>query len=424
MNALLRLVLQDPLNTGEINMIDTHFITREPLLDPKQKVSGFQFSWQRADEQVDATKDELDALLQFVAGHLNDDEKGFLLGESQLFFEAVPELLSVDALNLFPAKNTVLILHKKHFANPAVVEAVQTLRARGFGICLRGAEVTTLERAFFSLASHIEVKFSAANFASQAKVYAALKQSPVRMVARQVGSWQDFEACSALGLHSFVGKLHLTPRPGSVVKSLNPAQTTILQLMEMVRKNADVNQLELVVKRDATLAYKLLRYINSAGFGLRSEVQSLKHAVQMLGYSPLYRWLTVLLATASTSGFSPVLLETAIIRGRFAELLGQMKMSKAEAENLFVTGMFSLLDRLIGLPMDEILASIQLPDVVTEALLSRSGVYGPFLALAEACELNSMLVGSLAETLKISAEDLNAAHLSALVWSKNVVTAG
>jgi EAL and modified HD-GYP domain-containing signal transduction protein len=74
--------------------------------------------------------------------------------------------------------------------------------------------------------------------------------------------------------------------------------------------------------------------------------------------------------------------------------------------------------------MDEILASIQLPDVVTEALLSRSGVYGPFLALAEACELNSMLVGSLAETLKISAEDLNAAHLSALVWSKNVVTAG
>ena len=323
-----------------------------------------------------------------------------------------------------PAKNTVLILHKKHFANPAVVESVQALRARGFGICLRGAEVTTLERAFFSLASHIEVKFSAANFASQAKVYAALKQSPVRMVARQVGSWQDFEACSALGLHSFVGKLHLTPRPGTVVKSLNPAQTTILQLMEMVRKNADVNQLELVVKRDATLAYKLLRYINSAGFGLRSEVQSLKHAVQMLGYSPLYRWLTVLLATASTSGFSPVLLETAIIRGRFAELLGQMKMSKAEAENLFVTGMFSLLDRLIGLPMDEILASIQLPDVVTEALLSRSGVYGPFLALAEACELNSMLVGSLAETLKISAEDLNTAHLSALVWSKNVVTAG
>ena len=404
-------------------MIDNYFITREPLLDPKQKVAGVQFSWQRADDQVDATKDELDALMQFLAGHLIDDEKGYLLGDCQLFFEAAPELLSVEALSLFPPKNTVLILHKKHFAKPEVVEAVKALRLSGYGICLRGAEVTTLERDFFVLASHIEVKFSAANFASQAKVYAALKQSPVRMVARQVGSWQDFDACSALGLHSFVGKLHLTPRPNTAVKALNPSQTTILQLMEMVRKNADVNQLESVVKRDATLAYKLLRYINSAGFGLRSEVQSLKHAVQILGYSPLYRWLTVLLATASTSGFSPVLLETAIVRGRFAELLGQLKMSKSEAENLFVTGMFSLLDRLIGLPMNEILASIQLPEVVTEALLHRSGNFGPFLALAEACELNSMLVGSLSESLKISAEDLNTAHLSALVWAKNVVSA-
>jgi EAL and modified HD-GYP domain-containing signal transduction protein len=113
--------------------------------------------------------------------------------------------------------------------------------------------------------------------------------------------------------------------------------------MEMVRKNADVQQLELVVKRDATLAYKLLRYINSAGFGLRTEIQSLKHAVQMLGYSPLYRWLTVLLATASTSGYSPVLLETAIVRGRFAELLGQMKMPKSEAENLLLQGCFPCL---------------------------------------------------------------------------------
>ena len=243
------------------------------------------------------------------------------------------------------------------------------------------------------------------------------------MVARNVSTWQDFDACAALGLDSFVGKLHLIPRPSSAPKSLNPAQTTILQLMEMVRKNADVQQLELVVKRDATLAYKLLRYINSAGFGLRTEIQSLKHAVQMLGYSPLYRWLTVLLATASTSGYSPVLLETAIVRGRFAELLGQMKMPKSEAENLFVAGMFSLLDRLLGLPMEDVLSTIQLPEVVTEALISREGVFGPYLALAEACELNSMLVGSLAESLKISAEDVNTAHLAALVWAKNVATA-
>jgi len=404
-------------------MIEDNFILREPLLDPKQRVIGFQFSWLQKNPVADTSVSDLDYLLEFVAGHLNDEANGFLLGDSLLFLEAAPELLAAEGLKLFPANKTVLILHKKHFAVEGVLDAVKNLRELGFGVCLRGAEVTTLERSFFSHVTHIEVSLNASNFASQAKVYAALKQSSVKMVARNVSTWQDFDACSALGLDSFVGKLHLTPRPSSGPKSLNSSQTTILQLMEMVRKNADIQQLELVVKRDPTLAYKLLRYINSAGFGLRTEVQSLKHAVQMLGYSPLYRWLTVLLATASTSGYSPVLLETAIVRGRFAEILGQMKMSKAEAENLFVAGMFSLLDRLLGLPMQEVLSSIQLPEVVTEALISRGGVYGPYLALAEACELSSMLVGSLAESLKISAEDVNAAHLAALVWSKNVIAA-
>ncbi|MFZ6845220.1 EAL and HDOD domain-containing protein [Undibacterium sp. RuTC16W] len=404
-------------------MNETNFIVREPLLDPKQRVIGFQLSWQNSSQAAEFSVDDLNSLMEFVAEKLNDEDTGFLLGDSILFMDAVPELLKVQGLKLLPPKNTVLVLSKRDFTNPETLESIKELRQLGYGICMRGADLSTLERSFFSQISHIEVQLNPANLASQAKVYAALKQSSVRMVARNVLSWQDFDACSALGLDSFVGKLHLTPKPSAEKKGLNTAQTTILQLMEMIRKNADIQQLEAVVKRDATLAYKLLRYINSAGFGLRTEVQSLKHAVQILGYSPLYRWLSLLLATASTSGYSPVLLETAIVRGRFAELLGQPYMSKAEAENLFVAGMFSLLDRLLGISMEEVLSTIQLPEAVTEALISRGGAYGPYLALAEACELNSMLVGSLSESLRIKPNEVNTAHLSALVWAKNIAAA-
>ncbi|MCU6433207.1 HDOD domain-containing protein [Undibacterium sp. Jales W-56] len=404
-------------------MNETNFIVREPLLDPKQRVIGFQLSWQNSSQAAELSVDDLNSLTEFVAEKLNDEETGFLLGDSVLFLDAVPELLKAEGLKLLPPKNIVLVLSKRDFTDPATLESIKELRQLGYGICMRGADLSTLERSFFSQISHIEVQLNPANLASQAKVYAALKQSSVRMVARNVLSWQDFDACSALGLDSFVGKLHLTPRPSAEKKGLNTAQATILQLMEMIRKNADIQQLEAVVKRDAALAYKLLRYINSAGFGLRTEVQSLKHAVQILGYSPLYRWLSLLLATASTSGYSPVLLETAIVRGRFAELLGQSCMSKAEAENLFVAGMFSLLDRLLGISMDEVLSTIQLPEAVTEALISRGGVYGPYLALAEACELNSMLVGSLSESLRIKPNEVNTAHLSALVWAKNIASA-
>nr|WP_315258994.1 HDOD domain-containing protein [uncultured Duganella sp.] len=396
------------------------FLVREPLLDPKQRVVGYELAWQHAGTGVVSSRESLESLIGFVAGQVVDQDDGWLLGDKILFLEAVPAMLSADTLYDLPPEHTVLSIKAAELANPDTMAAVQGLRAGGVGILLREADLPRIGTRLPTVASYVEVRFSGADVATQARTYAALKQSTVGMIARPVCNWTDFDACAALGLNAFVGKLHLTPRPATNAKGLNPAQTVIMQLMQMVRQNADIAQLEAVLKRDATLSYKLLRFINSAGFGAGREVQSLRQALALLGYTPLYRWLTLLLATASTTGYSPVLLETAVVRGRLAELLGQAALGKSEAENIFVAGMFSLLDRLLGIPMDEVLANVQLSDDVVAALLSRSGKYGPYLALAEACELSSGLVASLAATLKLSPLDVNKAHLSALAWAQNV----
>jgi EAL and modified HD-GYP domain-containing signal transduction protein len=402
-------------------MHQTNFLVREPLLDPQQRVIAYELSWQQQTGQQ-VTDADLEALVGFVAGHVVDDEHGWLLRDKILFLDAVPAMLSLDALHALPPERTVLSLDVRHLADADTRAAVRGLRAGGVGISIRGADLALLGRNLSQVASWAEVRFSGADVASQARTYAAAKNSGVRMVGRPVTTWTDFDACAALGLDAFVGKLHLTPRPGNPVKGMNPAQAIILQLMQMVQNNEDVPKLESVLKRDPALTYKLLRFINSASFGAGREVQSLRQAIAMLGYAPLYRWLTLLLATASTSGYSPVLMETAVVRGRLAELLGQKFLARGEGENLFVAGMFSLLDRLLGLPMKEVLDTIQLPDEVVRALLTRGGMYGPYLALAEACELNSNLVASLAASLGISPEDVNKAHLSALAWAQSVTT--
>lgn len=400
-------------------MHQINFIVREPLLDAKQRVIGYELGWQQRGA-APAAHAELEALIGFVAGQLNDDERGWLLGDKILFLEAVPAMLSADALHAMPPEHTVLVLPARELRNADTLAAVQGLRAGGVGICLRGLDPSQIGKVGQNYASHVEVRFSGADVAAQARAYAALKHSAVRMVARPVSSWADFDACAALELDAFVGKLHLTPRPSAPVKGMNPAQTIVLQLMQMVQQNADSKQIEAVLKRDPALSYKLLRFINSASFGLGCEVQSLRQALALLGYAPLYRWLTLLLATASSSGYAPVLMETAVVRGRMAELLGMAALGKSDAENLFVAGMFSLLDRLLGMPMKEVLGSIQLPPAVMEALLTRGGTYGPYLALAEACELSSELVSPLADSLKLTALDVNRAHLSALAWAQSV----
>jgi c-di-GMP-related signal transduction protein len=402
-------------------MHQTNFIVREPLLDPKQRVIGYELSWQQQNGN-EVTEAALESLVSFVAAHVVDDEGGWLLRDKILFLDAVPAMLSTDALHSLPPERTVLTVQASDLNSRDTLAAMQALRAGGVGIAIRGADAALLAKNLAKVSSYVEVRFTGADVAAQARSYAAAKQSAVRMVGRPVTTWPDFDACAALGLDAFVGKLHLTPRPGSEIKGMNPAQTIILQLMQMVQANEDLPKLEAVLKRDPALIYKLLRFINSAGFGARSEVQSLRQAISLMGYAPLYRWLTLLLATASSSGYSPVLMETAVVRARLCELLGQKFLARGEGENLFVAGMFSLLDRLLGLPMKDVLDTVGLPDEVVRALLTRGGVYGPYLALAEACELNSTLVASLASSLGISPEDVNKAHLSALAWAQNVAT--
>ncbi len=405
-------------------MHDLAFIVREPLLDPKQQVIGYELSVQHpeADRDIVGPGEDFHALAAFVGQTMQSDDGTWLLGAHRIFLKADAALLGCDEVAALAPRHVVLTLKLDDLADPATLESVKALRAHGFGIAVSDAAGIAQDKSLLPLLTHLEIQFATTDFPTQAKIYGALKNSPVRMVAREIRSWKEFDSCASLGLDAFIGNLYLTPHATGVVaaKGLNPAQAMILQLMDMVRKNADVRQLEDVLKRDAALSYKLLRYINSAGFGLGTEIQSLRHAVAMLGYSPLYRWLSVLLATATTGGQSAILMQTAIVRARFAELLGAAHLPRNEAEKLFVAGMFSLLDRLLGVSMDEVLDNIQLSEPVSQALLTREGMYGPFLRLAEAGEFDNGPIVELAEALFISPEKVNQAHAAALVWAQNL----
>ena len=397
-------------------MHDTNFIVREALLDPSMNVIGYELSWQNADGYLSQPSEaDLQSMVAFVGERFSHAERGYLMAGTKIFIGVTPETIRSGLLAHLSPNDTVLTIDRADLGDASALDDIKAVREAGFGVLFRDADLSGSDQNLIPLASHIELRSGTPEFVAQAALHPTLIH-----IARRVHGWSEFEASAALGFDSFVGNLYMTSRPGAHPKGANAAQTMILQLMDMVRKNADVRQLEGVLKRDAALSYKLLRYINSAGFGLGAEIQSLRHAVTMLGYSPLYRWLSILLASASTSQHSPLLMQMAVVRGRLAELLGQSFLPRVEAENLFVAGMFSLLDKLLGIPMEEVLDSIQLSESISQALQSREGIYGPFLALAEACEKDVDAVGPLADALFISAVQVNEAHMSALVWAQSL----
>lgn len=236
-------------------------------------------------------------------------------------------------------------------------------------------------------------------------------------VAFNVDGQQEFKACIDAGMSAAAG--WFVKQPSSApAKQLNASQAHIVKVLNLVRKNAEVGQIESALKQDVALSYKLLRYINSAGFGLSCEVQSFKHAVTILGYDKLNKWLSLLLVTASKDPMAPTLMHTALTRARLMEQLGHGLIDKSEYDNLFITGAFSMLDLLLGVTMEQALEAMHLPEPIIDALLGRGGLYAPFLELALSCEgSDAATLADQAGMLGLSGDQLNRAQLGALAFA-------
>ena len=158
-------------------------------------------------------------------------------------------------------------------------------------------------------------------------------------MALNVYDGASFQACLDAGVNAAATWFFKRPAK-SAAKTLNPGQAQIVRVLNLVRKNADIKEIETALKHDVALSYKLLRYINSAGFGLSCEIQSFRHAVSILGYNKLNKWLSLLLATASKDPMAPALMHTALTRAHLMEVLGHGLVDRQEYDNLFITGAF------------------------------------------------------------------------------------
>lgn len=390
-----------------------NYLSRTPLVDATQRVRGYRLAWQDALEDTAPpfrTRQLLALAAQFAPQ-----------AESCLFFMDIdPATLSDDDLQYLDPATTVLMFGQPELACSEGIALAMSLHAQGFRLALRHPEVALFDTGdgLLSLMTYVTADLANPDLKRIASL-AALAKPALELMVDEVADWNEFDACAALGLSGFFGPLCASPRSLPRIAEMGSQSVLILQLMKLVQEFADIRELEKLLQRDAMLSYKLLRYINSAGFGLQIEVESLRHAIQMLGYLPLYRWLALLLATTGTTGSSRALLQAALVRARFVELLGVGLLPASEAGNLFVVGLFSLLDQLLGIPMHQLLRQVSLSSAIVQALLHRGDVYGPVLALAEACEGQSG-APALADALFMTDSQVNKAHGSAMVWAQNL----
>ncbi|MDD2834410.1 MAG: EAL domain-containing protein [Methylotenera sp.] len=402
-------------------MEDQVFIGRQPIMDAKQHIIGYELLFRHSgDAQTAVFEDELKACSSVLVNTMGDMDVQWLLGDKLAFINVNEDMLMSQFLELMPPQRTVLEILRTVVAGEAVIERCTALQALGFKIALDNPQLSTQLEPLVPLANYIKIDSQLVSEAEAAKLFFKYASPSVQLVIEKVETLEQFDAYKAIGFRRFQGFYFARPETFTA-KVINPSFDSVLNLLNLVSQDSENNEIESGFKRDAALSFKLLRYINSVGFGLSCEIQSINHALTILGRKQLYRWLTLLMVTAGENTTPPALMKTSITRGRLTELLGEGYFDKHDRDNLFIVGVFSLLDAILKMPMENILEKIQLPETVTEALLTRGGIYGPFLALTEACEgADEKRILELSELLQFDAEKVNQCHVSALAWAESL----
>lgn len=398
-------------------MITDAYIARQPIVDGKHQLLAYELLFRHAAQaQSAAIESGMDAGLAVIANTLCNMGTEWLLKGKLAFINMDAAMLMSDFTSLLPADKVVIEIVNTVEASPELLARLDELKQAGFRLALDDYRHRPQSEPLLALANFVKLNVLAHPPADLAGVARQVRKHPLKLVAEKVETPAQFRHCRDLGFDYFQGYYFAHPE-NLVAKIINPGHATVIQLLDKVRQNADIKELEALFKKDVALTFKLLRYINSAGFGLSCEVQSIRHAVSILGWQPLYRWLTLLLATAGSSPTSPALSRTAITRGRLCELLGKQVLSKADQDNLFIVGVFSLLPAFLEMPMQDVLERLVISESLADALLDRSGIYGPFLSLVEAVESeDEELLEELATALMLTPAQVSEAHLQALAW--------
>ena len=400
-------------------------IARQAIMDSQQAVVGYElFNRSRTHAEHTAASD---VLLVFTAlSHAGTEE---LFGKMLIFVNCTHESLSGGHLELVNPDKVVLEIPPLGHAAMEEVQArlpiLADLRKRGFRLAFNQQVLESAYAPWLPLADYIKLDISLlAPDQLAVLVNYAGRHSQAPLIAEKIETSQQYDMVSSLGVQLFRG--YWFARPTLVqAKLLAPAQASIVQLLNLLRRQASTDEIEEVLKKDAGLAFNLMRLINSASLGLSREITSFRQAVLLLGLKKLFRWAALLLTAARSGGTPPPAVgQTAVVRGRLMELLAREFMQPEEADQAFVIGIFSMLDQMLGMPLATAVGLLHLPDNLSAALLQRDNVYGQLLSLAEACESgDDSRFDQAAQALPLSSQQINWAHLQALAWADQVAQA-
>ncbi|MBI5752585.1 MAG: HDOD domain-containing protein [Hydrogenophilales bacterium] len=397
---------------------ETVFLARQAIFDATEKVRALQLLVRKTGLTPEAAPESAESAARLIVNTLNTFGAAEAMGDKLAWVTLPEQSLDSDIVELLPKAKFILEYPAAYLASAKEEARCAQLLKQGFNLAYTCQNAGNELSNVASVANYVVYDLALQSIQDIAKLDRAVKPHGLQRLVRNINTRGDFDACKAFCFDLYQGNFFAKPET-LANNRVDPARVRVVDIFNLVMNKADVALIEDAFKHDVALCYSLLCYINSVGIGLQYKVSSIKNAVMLLGYDFLWRWLSLLIyAGIDLSAAQRVLLNTAIIRGRVTELLGQMKLPEKEANSLFVVGVFSLLDALMGVPIEQALARLNLPQDVSQAISLREGKYAPYFELALAFESGNLaLAERLCAELEIDLTTASRAHLAAIEWA-------
>jgi EAL and modified HD-GYP domain-containing signal transduction protein len=390
------------------------FVARQPIYDSAMAVMAFELLYRPSPSETKARIiDPRQATLEVISSAALEIGLDRLSGGQPVHINFPMELL-VDVPDLpLPPNLVVIEVLEDVRAEPAVVEGIRKLRARGHRIALDDYSPQVSDPRLLEYADIVKLEITHPPAAELAKLVKELKPRGVQLIAENVETPEDFESCVALGFTGFQGYFLQHPQTFRAKRVPSSRLSTLRLVASLSNEQYSIDEVELLISQNVSMSYHVLRCINSSYYSLPRKIDSIRQAIVILGLDHL-RQLCSLLCLQGFDDRPPSLFLNAMTRARMCEQLGRLAGVK-DTGPYFITGLFSLLNAMVGMPTQKIVEELPLSPAISRALVAGEGDLGKALKCTRAYERaawDHVVYGNLPPAL------IRAAYVDALFWAE------
>lgn len=352
-------------------------MARQPIFDRNQKVVAYELLYRTEDAQGHALFSNSEATSEVLLNAYTSISDAGQLKQVPAFINLTRDILVEQRLPEVPKKHIVLEILEDIEPDEEVVSAVEKLHKQGYRIALDDFVYDSKFSGLLDLCQIVKVDVLEHTSEELKAQVAALRKHKVTLLAEKIENHQKLEECVDLGFKLFQG--HFLSKPKVIKgKKIQGSQVALMQLIqELQNPKATPEKLEEMIIRDPALTYKLLRIVNSAGYGLVRQVESVAEAIVLLGLEQVKKWAT-LIAMSSSQEKPEELSRSLLIRGRMCEQIAQEK-KLSNYGSYFMAGMMSGLHALLDIERDTMLEQVPLGDDIKNAVSMGQGPIGEVL---------------------------------------------